>query len=85
MNYISKNIVDIVSGLLDYIKEQIFNKYLKYIFKVLEDNNILTTLLEIKKNKNNKLDENIIEILRYNFLNEINKYKKKEVMSLNFY
>ena len=51
MNYIDKNSIDIISCLLEYIKQQIFSKHLKYLFKVLEDNNILTTLIEIKKNK----------------------------------
>ena len=68
-NYINKNSLDIISCLLDYIKEQIFGKYFKYIFKVLEDNNILTTLLEIKKNKDNILDERIVEQLKDYFLN----------------
>ena len=70
-NYISNNSIDIISCLLDYIKEQIFSKYLKIIFETLEDNNILTTLLEIKKNKDTLLDENIIEQLKDHFLNEI--------------
>ena len=64
MNYIGKNSLDIISCLLDYIKEEIFNKYLKYIFTVLEDNNFLTTLLEIKNNKSNSIEENIIEKLK---------------------
>jgi hypothetical protein len=45
-NYISIYTIDIVSCLIDYIKEHIFNKYLKKVFEILEDNNILTTLIE---------------------------------------
>ena len=75
-NYIGKNSLDIISCLLDYIKEQIFGKYLKHIFTVLEDNNILTTLLEIKKNKDNILDERIIEQLKDYFLNRITMENK---------
>ena len=76
MNYIGKNNIDIISYILDYIKEQIFNKYLKHIFEVLEDNNILTTLLEIKSNKNNKLEESIIEELRDHYLDIITMENK---------
>jgi len=42
--------IDIVSFFLEYIKNNIFNNYLKNVFEILENNNILTTLLEIKKN-----------------------------------
>jgi hypothetical protein len=76
MNFIGKNSIDIISCLLDYIKEQIFAKYLKYIFDILEDNNIITTLLEIKKNNNNVLNKDIIDQLRNNFLNTITLEKK---------
>ena len=76
INYIGKNSIDIISCLLDYIKEQIFGKYLKYIFEVLEDNNILTTLLEIKKKNNNLLDESIIEQLKDNLLKKITIEKR---------
>jgi hypothetical protein len=56
--------VDIISCLLEYIIEKIFNKKLKNIFKVLEDNNILTTLIDIKNSNliDNKIVENIIDI-----------------------
>ena len=75
--YIDRNSLDIISCLLDYIKEEIFGKYLKRILEALEDNNILTTLLEIKKkNKNSLLEERIIEQLKDNFLNKIIMEKK---------
>ena len=81
-NYINKNSIDIISCILDYIKENIFKKYLLYIFKVLEDNNFLTTLIEISKDRNSKLDKNdksnknernkfIIKELKNKFLKEI--------------
>ena len=41
-NYIGKNTCDIISCILKYVKEEIFGKYIKYIFSALEDNNILT-------------------------------------------
>ena len=71
MKNMGKNSLDIISCLLDYIKEQIFNKYLIYIFKVLEDSNFLTTLVEIKKDKYNKLDDDIINMLKNKFLGAI--------------
>jgi hypothetical protein len=42
MNYINENSIDLISCVLDYIKEVIFSKYFENIFK--EDNNLLTTL-----------------------------------------
>ena len=92
-NYINKDSIDIISCTLDYIKEKIFKKSLLYIFKVLEDNNFLTTLIEIGKDRNIKLDKNdksarndknkyIIKDLKNKFLKEIkvdneDKYKPK--------
>ena len=91
-NHINKNSIDIISCALDYIKENIFKKSLMFIFKVLEDNNFLTTLIEIGKDRNIKLDKNeflkndknknIIKELLTKFLKEIKvddegKYKPK--------
>ena len=91
-NYINKNKIDIISCVLDYIKEKVFSKYLRLIFNVLEDNNFLTTLLEINNKKIYKLDKNdrggrpnnnkIIKELEKKFINEIKvdnsiKYKPK--------
>ena len=55
---INKNSIDFVTCILDYIIENIFKKYLLHIFRVLEDNNFLTTLMEINKDRNSKLDKN---------------------------
>ena len=68
MKNMSKNSLDIISCLLDYIKEHIFNKYLLYIFKVLEDRNFLTTLVEIKKTRDKDLDEDVIKALQKKIL-----------------
>ena len=68
---INKNSVDIISCLLDYIKEQIFDKYLFHIFIGLEDNNFLTTLVELKKTNNDLIDNNIIIQLEDKFLDEL--------------
>ena len=82
-HHINKNSIDIISCILDYIKENIFKKYLQYIFKVLEHNNFLTTLIEISNDKNSKLDKNdkstkndkgnriIIKELKSKFLEQI--------------
>ena len=86
--YFDKNIIDIISCILDYIKENIFIKYLKLIFNILEDNNFLTTLIEINKDKTCRLDKNdtspspnnsrIIKELETKFLKEIKvEYDKK--------
>ena len=69
--YIDKNTIDIISCIIDYAKEQIFSKYLIHIFRVLEDNNFLTTLLEIKKNNKSVFDESIIEKLKKIHVEEI--------------
>ena len=90
-NYMNENKIDIISTILEYIKENVFIKYLKYIFNVLEDNNIFTTLLEINQEKSCKLDINdkgtitnnskIIKDIQTKFLKEIKyddkKYKPK--------
>ena len=76
-NFITKNSVDIISSLLNYIKEEIFGKYLKYIFLVLEDNNILTTLIEIQNNKNKEINEKIIRKLIEDSLDLITYYDVK--------
>ena len=73
INYIDKNSIDIITCLINYIEEEIFSKYLKHIFEVLEYNNILSTLIEMKKKK---LDENKIEEFIDNFLNLITIEKK---------
>ena len=81
-NYINKDSIDIISCTLDYIKDKIFKKSLLYIFKALEDNNFFTTLIEISKDRNTKLDKNdksakndknknIIKELKTKFLKEI--------------
>jgi len=56
--YINKEKIDIITCILDYIKENIFTKYLLYIFRVLENNNFFTTLLELDKDSNCRLDKN---------------------------
>jgi hypothetical protein len=53
-NYINKYSLDIISCILDYIKENIFKKYLQYIFKASENNNFLTIIMEISNYRNSE-------------------------------
>lgn len=72
-----KNSLDIINCLLDYIKEKIFSKNLKYILEILEDNNLLTTLVGIKKEKNKELDEDIITNIKNKILEGIKMDNKR--------
>jgi hypothetical protein len=85
--YINKDNIDLISCILDYIKENIFKTNLEYIFKSLEHNNFLTTLLKVSKDKEIRLDKNdkssipnnriILKYLKMQFLNEIKKENDK--------
>ena len=55
--------IDIVCCFFNYIKTIIFNKYLIILFEIFENNNILTTLLEIKRN-NYKIKDEIVEEIK---------------------
>ena len=68
-NIINSFTVDIVSCFVEYIRKEILLKNLKTIFRILEDNNILTTIIENQKNK--AIDEDIIENLLKKYFNEI--------------
>ena len=88
MKYINIYTIDIVSYLIDYIKENIFNKYLKKVLEILEDNNILTTLIEIQKNDYKNIHKNLVEEIIMKYLDEItidkNKiYKSKILFNYN--
>ena len=69
--YINKYTLDIVSLIIEYIKDNLYNKYLYIIFKKLEDNNILTTLLQIQKNEHKKIAKNLVEEIIIKFLDEM--------------
>ena len=80
-NYINENRIDLISTILDYIKENVFSKYLKYVFNALEDNNLFTTLLELNKDPSCRLDitdnnnrpdnSKIINDIKKKFLNQL--------------
>ena len=77
-NYINKNSKDIISCIFNYIKEEIFNKYIKYILSILEDNNVLTSLIEIQNDQNNEIDNSIIRELIENLIENIIYDENKE-------
>ena len=83
---INKFTIDIVSCILDYIKEEIFNKYLGIIFRILEDNNILTTLSELYHRDFKGIDKKDVDDIVAEFLDNItfdkNSYNCK--FSYNF-
>ena len=68
---IKKNNVDLISCIINYIKENIFDKYLEKIFEFLEKYNFLTSLIEIDKDINNKIDLDIIKKLADKILEKI--------------
>ena len=75
-SFINPNSIDIISILIDYIKEKILSKYLLYIINDLEDNNIITSLLILNENKNILPDE-IVDEIKKEILNNM-EYKEKE-------
>ena len=89
-NYINKNSVDFISIFIDFIKNEIIGNYINIIFKKLEENNILTTLLYISKHKNLiNNNENLIELfseMTEQFLNKIkiddNYHEPKFILKL---
>ena len=86
--FINKFTLDIVSCLIEYIKEEIFNKYLRKIFELIEDNNILTTLIDIKKRKfktikSSQVKEILEKYLNSLVFNENKKYKCKFLYNFN--
>ena len=85
-NYITKYTLDIASCLIDFIKENVYNEYLKKVFEILEDNNIFTTLYENIKNdfkdiKKNQIEEIIIKYL--DNIEEKDSYDSKFLYNYN--
>ena len=68
-NYINKNSIDLITVIIEYSKKEIISKYVNIILCKLEDNNILTTLLVIKNNKNLKEGD-----LEYLYSEMVEKY-----------
>ena len=88
LNYINKSSVDFITVIIDYVKNKIISKYIILILGKLEDNNILTTLLFINKNKNlindefNDIANEIVQKYLENI--EIDDKDFEPIFSLNF-
>ena len=70
--FINKNSIDIISILIEYIRDEIFAQYINNILNILEDNNFLTSLLVIDNHK---------ELLEYDIIREI---KEKYIKNIKF-
>jgi hypothetical protein len=77
---INQNSIDLISVIIEYIKDNIFSKYIKIILCLLEDNNILTTLLFLQNHKNIISNEfsNLVPKMIETYLNNI-KIEKIEI------
>ena len=71
--YINKYSIDIASWLIEYIKENIFNKDIKQLILLLEDDSIVTSLLQ--KNKNNCLTSNQVKEIIKKYLDVLKLFK----------
>ena len=74
---VNKYTVDIASCLIEYIRANIFNTYVKKVLLKLEDNNILTTLLELKRNQFKEIEKNKVKDIIKKYLEEIPKEKNQ--------
>ena len=75
--YVNKYTIDIVSCLIEYIKENIFNSYIKKVLLKLEDNNMITTVIELKRNNFKEIDKSIMREIIIKYLDEISEEKNK--------
>ena len=75
--------IDVISCICDYIKDKVFNKNLKILFKILEDNNILTTLVEIKKNNYDAILKETVDNIVVTYLDEL-EIKKDYIYNCRF-
>jgi hypothetical protein len=76
-NYIKKYTIDIISCLINYIKDNIFIKNLEKIIKKLEDNNILTTIFKLQINNFEVINKDVVQELLLIFLDTF-KFVKNE-------
>ena len=88
-NFINKYTIDISSCLIEYIKENIFNAYIKKILLKLEDNNILTTLIELQKNNFEEIDKDLVKeiVMKYldGIVNEKSEIKPESKFLFNYF
>ena len=81
---IDKYTIDISSCIIKYIKDKIFNRYIKQILIKLEDNNILSTLYESQKNKFKEIDKEIVKEIIIKYLRENIEEKNEEKPNYKF-
>ena len=82
---INKNSIDIISIILDYIREKLISQYFMDILENLEDNNFITSLL-VLSNKNKEieiLNQEIIEEIEDAYISQLN-YEEKNNYDLKF-
>ena len=81
---INKFSVDIVKCITDYFKEEVFIKNLKKVFLILEDNNILTTIIDAQNS--NILNKELIKKIVINYLKDssMNKSNLKCKFEFNY-
>ena len=93
--FIKKNSIDIISILIEYTRDEIFDQYINNILNILEDNNFLTSLLVIDNHKE-LLKDDIIREIKEKYIKNIKfekdkKYKPKFILNFiipgfyNFY
>ena len=69
--FINKSTIDIITSLLEFIKNDIFNKILKRIFNLLDKNNFFKILLKINEDKETKFDEKVFKNIKDKLLFEL--------------
>ena len=75
--FINKNSIDIISILIEYIRNKIFAQNINDIFNILEDNNFLTSLLVIDNYKK-LINDEIINKIKENYIKSIKIEKEKK-------
>ena len=75
-SYINQNSVDIISIVLEFIRNKLISEYIKDILQNLEDNNFFTSLLVTNSQKEEGISSEIIEDLKKISLDNL-KYKEK--------
>ena len=82
--YLNKSSIDIISVIIDFVRNEIISKYINVILCNLESNNVLTTLLVLKTHKD-LIDDEIVDEMNEKYLDNIkiedNRYKPKFILS----
>ena len=88
LRYINENSIDLVSSIIDYIKNKIISVYFLRILNEFEDNNILTSSLVISNERDifNEDIQNIINDINIKYLDmiKLEEDKSNPKFNLNF-